>query len=119
VMFCSKHVDVKRHCMYFPEIKKTFAVSSLVLNLLASQTGEFFLPHPVFGTQDPQKEWRGNDYNKSSVKVTGTLQGGKRQNYIHKSEGTPGKYNLYTGVRAYNQCGNSGQKISTEACTQF
>jgi len=27
--------------------KKTFAVSSLVLNLLASQTGDFFLPHPV------------------------------------------------------------------------
>ena len=33
--------------MYFPEIKKTFAVSSLVLNLLASQIGDFFLPHPV------------------------------------------------------------------------
>ena len=28
--------------------KKTFAVSSLVLNLLASQIGEFFLPHPVY-----------------------------------------------------------------------
>jgi len=27
--------------------KKTFAVSSLVLNLLASQIGDFFLPHPV------------------------------------------------------------------------
>jgi len=27
--------------------KKTFAVSSLVLNLFASQIGEFFLPHPV------------------------------------------------------------------------
>ena len=27
--------------------KETYAVSSLVLNLLASQTGEFFLPHPV------------------------------------------------------------------------
>ena len=47
-MFCSKHVDVKRHSVYFPEIKKTFAVSSLVLNLLASQTGDFFLPHPVY-----------------------------------------------------------------------
>ena len=35
--------------MYFPEIKKkTFAVSSLFLNLLASQIGEFFLPHLVF-----------------------------------------------------------------------
>jgi len=31
----------------FPEIEKTFAVSSLVLNLFASQTGEFFLPHHV------------------------------------------------------------------------
>jgi hypothetical protein len=47
VMFCSIHVDVKRHSVYFPEIKKTFAVSSLVLNLLASQIGDFFLPHPV------------------------------------------------------------------------
>ena len=28
--------------------RKTFAVSSLVLNLFASQIGEFFLPHPVF-----------------------------------------------------------------------
>jgi hypothetical protein len=54
-MFCSKHVDVKQHSVvdlkqhyvYFPEIKKTFAVSSLVLNLLASQIGDFFLPHPV------------------------------------------------------------------------
>jgi len=27
--------------------RKTFVVSSLVLNLLASQIGEFFLPHPV------------------------------------------------------------------------
>ena len=48
VMFCSKHVDVKRHSVNFPEIKKTFAVSSLVLNLLASQIGNFFLPHPVY-----------------------------------------------------------------------
>ena len=47
-MFCSKHVDVKRHSVYFPEIKKTIAVSSLVLNLLASQIGGFFPPHPVF-----------------------------------------------------------------------
>jgi len=46
-MICSKHVDVKRHSMCFPEIEKTFAVSSLVLNLFASQIGEFFLPHPV------------------------------------------------------------------------
>ena len=46
-MFCSKHVDVKRRSVYFPEIKKTFAVSTLVLNLLASQIGEFFLPYPV------------------------------------------------------------------------
>jgi len=30
--------------------KKTFAVSSLVLNLLASQIGGFFLPHPVLIT---------------------------------------------------------------------
>jgi len=28
--------------------RKTFAVSSLVLNLFASQIGEFFLPHPVY-----------------------------------------------------------------------
>jgi hypothetical protein len=27
--------------------KNTFPVSSLVLNLLASQIGAFFLPHPV------------------------------------------------------------------------
>jgi len=27
--------------------RKTFAGSSLVLNLFASQMGEFFLPHPV------------------------------------------------------------------------
>jgi len=27
--------------------RKTFAVSSLVLNLFGSQIGEFFLPHPV------------------------------------------------------------------------
>jgi hypothetical protein len=55
VMFCSKHVHVKqhsviglkRHSVYFPEIKKTFAVSYLVLNLLPSQIGDFFLPHPV------------------------------------------------------------------------
>ena len=41
-MFCSKHVDVKRHSVFFPEIEK-----HLVLNLFASQIGEFFLPHPV------------------------------------------------------------------------
>jgi len=34
--------------MWFPEIGKTFAVSSLVLNLFASQIGEFFLPHHVY-----------------------------------------------------------------------
>ena len=28
--------------------RKTFAISSLVLNLFTSQLGEFFLPHPVF-----------------------------------------------------------------------
>jgi len=28
--------------------RKMFAVSSLVLNLFASQIGEFFLPHLVF-----------------------------------------------------------------------
>ena len=28
--------------------RKTFATSSLVLNLFASQIGEFFLPHPVY-----------------------------------------------------------------------
>jgi hypothetical protein len=34
--------------VYFPEIKKkTFAVVSLVLNLLVSQIRDFFLPHPV------------------------------------------------------------------------
>jgi len=27
--------------------RKTLAISSLVLNLFASQVGEFFLPHPV------------------------------------------------------------------------
>ena len=47
-MFCSKHVDVKRHSVCFPEIEKTFAISSLVLNLFPSQIGEFFLPHPVY-----------------------------------------------------------------------
>jgi len=31
----------------FPEIEKTFAVSSLVLNLFVSKIGEFFLQHPV------------------------------------------------------------------------
>jgi len=46
-MFCSKHVDVKRHSVYFPELKKKFDVSSFVSNLLASQIGEIFLPHPV------------------------------------------------------------------------
>ena len=43
---CSKHVDVKQHCV-LSRNRKTFAVSSLVLNLFASQIGEFFLPHPV------------------------------------------------------------------------
>jgi len=47
-MFCSKHDDVEQHSVCFPEIEKTFAVSSLVLNLFASQIGEFFLPHPVY-----------------------------------------------------------------------
>jgi len=42
--------------------------------------------------------------------VTDRLQGGNRQNYIHKSEGTPSKYNLHTGVRAHDQCGNSGHR---------
>ena len=51
-MFYSKHVEVKRHFVYFPEIKKTFALYSLVSNLLASQKGEFFLLCPVFGTLD-------------------------------------------------------------------
>ena len=46
-MFRSKHVDVKRHSVCFPEIEKNISVSSLVLNLFASQIGEFFLPHPV------------------------------------------------------------------------
>ena len=53
-MFCSKHVDVKRHSVYFTEIK-TFAVSSVVSNLLASQIGEFFLPHPVLVTDTPMR----------------------------------------------------------------
>ena len=30
--------------------RKIYAVSSLVLNLFASQMGEFFLPHPVLLT---------------------------------------------------------------------
>jgi len=47
-MFCSKRIDVKRHSVYFPEIKKTFAVSSLILNLLASQLEDLFLPHPLY-----------------------------------------------------------------------
>ena len=34
--------------------RKIFAVSSLVLNLFASQIGEFFLPHPV----DPPSDER-------------------------------------------------------------
>jgi hypothetical protein len=41
-------IDLKRHSVYFPEIKKTFAESFLVLNLLASQIGDFFLPQPVY-----------------------------------------------------------------------
>ena len=45
-MFCSKHVNVKRHSVYFPEINKTFAMSSLVSNLLASQIGDFFSAVP-------------------------------------------------------------------------
>jgi len=49
-MFCSRHIDIKRHSVCFPEIEKTFAVSSLVLNLFASQIGEFFLPNPVVRT---------------------------------------------------------------------
>ena len=48
-MIYSKYIDVKRHSVYFPEIEKTFAVSSLVLNLFASQIGEFLLPHHVHG----------------------------------------------------------------------
>jgi len=32
--------------------RKTFAVSSLVLNLFSSQIGEFFLPHPVIFNKD-------------------------------------------------------------------
>ena len=51
-MFCSKHVDVKRHSVCFPEIEKNISESSLVLNLFASQIGEFFLPHPVLKTED-------------------------------------------------------------------
>ena len=54
-MFCSKHVDVKRHSVCFPEIEKTFAVSSLVLNLFSSQVGEFFLPHIVLFNKDELK----------------------------------------------------------------
>ena len=50
-MFCSKHVDVKWNSVYFPEIKKTFAVFSLVLNLLTSELGDFFLPNPVYVKQ--------------------------------------------------------------------
>jgi len=53
-MFYSKYIDVKRHSMCFPEVENTFAVSSLVLNLFASQIGEFFLPHPVV--------WEGVDW---------------------------------------------------------
>ncbi len=34
-------------CVLSRNKKKTFAVSSLVLNLLASQIGDFFLPHSV------------------------------------------------------------------------
>ena len=52
VMFCSKHVDVKRHAVYFPEIKKPFALVSLVLNLLASQIGDFFLSYPVLANSN-------------------------------------------------------------------
>jgi len=37
-MFCSEHVDVKRHSVFFPEIEKHLPYLSL---------GEFFLLHPV------------------------------------------------------------------------
>jgi len=37
-------------CVFSKNKKKTFAVSSLVSNLLASQIGEFFLLHPVLKT---------------------------------------------------------------------
>ena len=69
-MFCSKHIDVKWHSVYFPEIKKTFAVSSLVLNLLASQIGDYFLPHPVLWWYC----WTKVDYVESTFRPLSVLQ---------------------------------------------
>ena len=42
-IFCSKHIDVKRHSVFFPGIEKHLPY----LLWFASQIGEFFLPHPV------------------------------------------------------------------------
>jgi hypothetical protein len=44
---------------------KIFAVSSLFLHLLASQTGDFFLPHPVlvYGTRKVQVKQLGLKLN--------------------------------------------------------
>ena len=44
-------------CVLSRNKKKTFAVSSLVLKLLASQIGDFFLPHPVVSILLRTVEW--------------------------------------------------------------
>jgi len=49
--------------------RKIFAVSSLVLNLFASQIGEFFLPHPVVGfiIKIYHEEWSPERHQKKPV----------------------------------------------------
>jgi len=84
-MFRSKYIDVKRHSVCFPEIERTFAVSDFILNLIASQIGEFFLPHPVLFTNLQRKY---SKRNKSLIVVVGTFSvhsGGSNSNCICKT----------------------------------
>ena len=54
-----KHIDVKRHSMCFSEIETSFSVSSLILNLFASEIGVFFLPRPLLPPSCHRKKlWR-------------------------------------------------------------
>jgi len=48
----------------FPEIEKNVCRVSLVLNLFASQMGEFFLPHPVLrkGKEEEGPEMGGKNF---------------------------------------------------------
>jgi hypothetical protein len=62
--------------VYFPEIKRTFAVSSLVLNLLASQIGASFC-HTLYMNLVTRPRGRPRNRWQDEVREDGRIVGGE------------------------------------------